>query len=179
MIGGDEPMELSHRTESIGVNGTLIWYYYICKREVWLMSRQLNPDERDENIEWGRFMHELRYARERKELAFGNVKVDIAGERNGKLLVAEMKKTSSFRKSATMQLLFYLWQLKESGVEAAGELRFPEEKRRETVVLDDAAIAELQNTVKDIRRIIAQPKPPKPEKIKYCGKCAYREFCWA
>ncbi|NWF99168.1 MAG: Dna2/Cas4 domain-containing protein, partial [Nitrospirae bacterium] len=22
---------------------TLIWYYYICHREVWLMSRQLTP----------------------------------------------------------------------------------------------------------------------------------------
>jgi len=162
-----------------GINGTLIWYYYICKREVWLMSRQLNPDERDENVEWGRFLHELRYAREKKELSFSNVKMDIIGERDGKLLVAEIKKTSSFRKSATMQLLYYLWQLRESGVEAMGELRYPEEKRRENVVLDEAAITELQQTVTDIRRIIAAPKPPKPEKNRFCSKCAYREFCWA
>jgi len=143
------------------------------------MSRQLNPDERDENVEWGRFLHELRYAREKKELSFSNVKMDIIGERDGKLLVAEIKKTSSFRKSATMQLLYYLWQLRESGVEAMGELRYPEEKRRENVVLDEAAITELQQTVTDIRRIIAAPKPPKPEKNRFCSKCAYREFCWA
>lgn len=161
------------------VNGTLIWYYYICKREVWLMSRQLNPDEYDENVEWGRFLHEWRYAREKKELGFEQVKVDIAGEHDGKLLVAEVKKSSSFKKSATMQLLFYLWRLQENGIDAVGELRFPEEKRKEAVMLDESSIAELKKAVEDIRRIVAQPKPPKPEKIKYCGKCAYREFCWA
>lgn len=26
------------------VTGTLIWYYYICKREVWLMFHQIAPD---------------------------------------------------------------------------------------------------------------------------------------
>ena len=98
------------------VNGTLIWYYYICKREVWLMSRQLNPDEHDENVEWGRFLHEWRYTREKKELSFDGVKMDVVGERDGKLFVAEVKKTSSFRKSATMQLLFYLWKLREAGI---------------------------------------------------------------
>ena len=90
--------------EALGVNGTLIWYYYICKRQVWLMARQLNPDEHDENLEWGRFLHEWRYAREKKELAFENVRLDVVGEREGKLVVAEVKKSSKFRKSAEMQL---------------------------------------------------------------------------
>ncbi|HHY29486.1 MAG TPA: Dna2/Cas4 domain-containing protein, partial [Syntrophaceticus sp.] len=25
----------------VGVGGTLIWYYFICKRQVWLISHQL------------------------------------------------------------------------------------------------------------------------------------------
>ena len=40
------------------VNGTLIWYYNICRREVWLMCRNIVPDQSDENIDYGRFMHE-------------------------------------------------------------------------------------------------------------------------
>jgi CRISPR-associated exonuclease Cas4 len=143
------------------------------------MSRQLNPDEHDENVEWGRFLHEWRYAREKKELSFNNVKLDIVGERDGKLLVVEVKKSSSFAKSAKMQLLFYLWQLREAGVEASGELRFPEEKRREAVTLNEEAVAELRQAVREIRRIVASARPPRPEKIRFCSKCAYREFCWA
>jgi len=165
--------------DAFSVNGTLIWYYYICRREVWLMARQLNPDERDENLEWGRFLHEWRYAREKKELAFENVKLDVAGERDGKLVVSEVKKSSKFRKSAEMQLLFYLWQLREAGVEAVGELRFPEEKWRETVRLDETSVEELKSAVSGIRRIVASATPPKAQKIGYCNNCAYREFCWA
>jgi len=172
-------MDFQDLSHSFAVNGTLIWYYYICKREVWLMARQLNPDEHDENLEWGRFLHEWRYGREKKELSFNNVKVDIVGERDGKLLVVEVKKSSTFEKSAAMQLLFYLWQLREAGVEASGELRFPEEKRRKLVTLDEDSIRELQTAIKDIRRIVFSPRPPKEEKIRFCGKCAYREFCWA
>lgn len=143
------------------------------------MSRQLNPDEHDENIEWGRFLHEWRYGREKKELSFGNVKLDIVGERDGKLFVVEVKKSSKFEKSATMQLLFYLWQLREAGVEATGELRFPEEKRRKPVELNKEAVAELQKTVQEIQQIVASPKPPGAKKNRFCSHCAYREFCWA
>ncbi|MBM3239523.1 Dna2/Cas4 domain-containing protein [Candidatus Poribacteria bacterium] len=30
---------------NINITGTLIWYYYICKREVWLMSRSLEAEQ--------------------------------------------------------------------------------------------------------------------------------------
>lgn len=166
--------------ESIqGITGTFIWYYYICKREVWLMSRQIVPDQQDENMDWGRFLHEQAYAREKKEVAWESVKMDTVTSKQGELVVAEVKKTSSYIKSATMQLLFYLYTLKMAGIDARGELRFLEERRKEPVHLDDAREAELREAIRNIRRIIDQDVPPKPEKIKFCGKCAYREFCWA
>ena len=176
---GVKPMDVQDLPATFSVNGTLIWYYYICKREVWLMARQLNPDEHDENVEWGRFLHEWRYGREKKELAFNNVKLDFLKEQDGKLFVVEIKKSSTFEKSATMQLLFYLLQLREAGVEASGELRFPEEKRRKLITLDDESVRELKTAIQDIRRIVFSPRPPEAKKIRFCGKCAYREFCWA
>lgn len=42
----------------LNVTGTLVWYYYICPREVWLMARQLTPDEDNPNIDLGRFIGE-------------------------------------------------------------------------------------------------------------------------
>ncbi len=30
------------KMKAYSITGTLIWYYYICQREVWLMSRQIN-----------------------------------------------------------------------------------------------------------------------------------------
>lgn len=166
-------------TDTTGITGTLIWYYFICQREVWLMSRQIVADQSDENMDWGRFLHEHSYSRDKKEIAWESIKIDALSNVKGQLVVAEVKKTSSYLTSAKMQVIFYLYNLKKAGVDAVGELRFPEEKRREAVVLDDAAEKKLMEAVQNIRRIIARESPPLPEKIKFCGKCAYREFCWA
>ncbi|MGC8937341.1 MAG: Dna2/Cas4 domain-containing protein, partial [Candidatus Methanomethylicaceae archaeon] len=27
------------------ITGTLVWYFFICKREVWLMGHEITPDE--------------------------------------------------------------------------------------------------------------------------------------
>ena len=69
---------LSHlESGDIHVTGTLVWYYCICPREAWLMAHQINPDEDDPNIEYGRFLQRFSYGRERKEGAIGSSKVDI------------------------------------------------------------------------------------------------------
>lgn len=143
------------------------------------MSRQLVPDQHDENVEWGRFLHENAYARSKKEIDLGNNKLDLITQQGGQFLVAEVKKTASYKKSATMQLLYYLYSLKTVGIEAKGELRFPEQKKKETVELTPEAEVELERAIKDIRRIMAHEMPPKAGKIKYCPKCAYQEMCWA
>ncbi|AKL94556.1 CRISPR-associated RecB-family exonuclease Cas4 [Clostridium aceticum] len=116
--------------EEIKITGTLIWYYYICKREVWLMSRQLTPDQEDSNIEIGRFFHEESYKKNKKEISLGNIVIDVIKKENGQLVVGEVKKTSKFKQSARMQLLFYLKQLKDLGIQASGSLMFPKEKKR-------------------------------------------------
>lgn len=92
----------------ISINGTLIWYYYICQREVWLISHGIEADQEDENIQIGKWIHENSYSREKKELDFGNIKVDITDNKDGSLIIQEIKKSSKFIKSAKMQLLFYL-----------------------------------------------------------------------
>lgn len=162
----------------ISINGTLIWYYYICKREVWLMAHGLNPDQDNPYIDLGRLVHETSYKREKKEIVFDNVKMDIITDGDDQIVVAEIKKSSRFEKSATMQLAFYLNKLKDAGIEATGELRFPTEKRREKIELSDGILNELEIACEDIKAIILMENAPKPEKCKYCQSCGYNEFCW-
>jgi len=45
-----------------------------------------------------------------------------------------------------MQLCYYLYVLRDYGIEAEGELLFPKEKKREKVVLTDEIIKELEST---------------------------------
>jgi len=78
-----------------------------------------------------------------------------------------------------MQLAFYLSELQQRGIKARGELRFPKEKKREEVVLDEQTERELDQTRREILRILYLSQPPLPAKNRYCKKCAYAEFCWA
>ena len=161
------------------VTATLIWYYFICQREVWLMGRQIAPDQDNSNVEIGRFIQDRSYQREKKEINLGHLKLDVIKREGGELVIGEVKKSSRFEESARMQLAYYLKDLKQKGVTARGELRFPEEKRKETVVLDEETEAELDRVERDILRIIYLDLPPGPKKIHWCRNCAYAEFCWA
>lgn len=161
------------------VTGTYIWYYCICKREVWLLAHGLEADQQNELMQMGNIIHEDGYRRNRKEFEFGDSKFDIIKNRDGKLVVGEMKKSSTFIESARMQLLFYLMQLEESGIQAEGELLFPEEKKKERVVLDEGNREKLKHMIADIEEIAQRSTPEPPVRIKYCKKCAYSEFCWS
>jgi len=161
------------------VTGTLVWYYYICPRETWLMAHQLFPDEDNENILIGRIIGANTYPRDKKEINFGNAKIDLIRTENGDLVVGEVKKSSRFVNSASKQLLFYLLQLKEIGIKARGELLIPEEKKKIDVILDEISEAEIRKAIKEIEIIVNQDLSPKPVKNKYCKNCAYSEFCWA
>lgn len=163
----------------ISVGGTLVWYYYVCKREVWFMGRQITADQDDTNVVLGRFFAEQSYSRDKKEIALGHMKFDVVRKDRHGLVVAEVKKSSKHFKSAKMQLAFYLWELYQKGIKARGELLFPKEKRRELVELTDELMGELEQAKKDILSIIYEPVPPEAEKKQVCRNCAYAEFCWA
>lgn len=163
----------------IRITGTMIWYYYICKREVWLMIHSLEPDQSYQSLEIGRLIHENSYKRKKKEIDLGNIKIDLVGVEDGNLVLGEVKKSSSFKKSAKMQLAYYLRELKGKGYSAVGYLRFPEERKKEKVELNEELEKELERTKKRIKEIANKKVPPAPKKIKYCSKCAYEEFCWA
>ena len=143
------------------------------------MGRQITPDQDDSNVELGRFLHELRYGRDKKEINLGNIKLDLMRRDGEEIAIGEIKKTSRFKENARMQLGFYLKELKERGIRARGELLFPEEKRRERVDLTPKLEKELDKVERDILRIIYQEIPPVPEKNQWCRRCAYTEFCWS
>lgn len=160
------------------VNGTLIWYYYICKREVWFISHGIEPAQEAEELSIGRLIHEEFYLHEKKELLIDNkIKVDLI---KGRKLIGEIKKSSRYLKSATMQLAFYLLYLEEvKGLKLKGILFIPEERKRIEINLTKELRKELYRAVKEIEEIVKRDKVPELKKTPYCSKCAYRELCWS
>ncbi|HEX3036514.1 MAG TPA: CRISPR-associated protein Cas4 [Thermodesulfobacteriota bacterium] len=163
----------------VSVTGTLIWYYYICKREVWLMARQIVPEQENPYIELGRLVSDTTYERDKKQIHLESIVIDLARLDDEKLVIGEVKKSSKFRESVRMQLCYYLYVLRDYGIEAEGELLFPKEKKKERVVLTDETVKELEDAIEEIKKIATQELPPKAVKIPYCTNCGYREFCWS
>jgi len=107
------------------------------------------------------------------------VVLDLIRTRQGNLVVGEIKKSSRAEESARLQLLFYLYRLRERGVYSKGVLLFPKERKKIEVDLTPELEKEIKSILEDIREVIALPSAPPPQKIKYCTHCAYREFCWS
>lgn len=163
----------------MSITGTLIQSYGICKRQTWLMAHQIIPDQEHQYIEIGRLIDEKSYDREKKKINLENVVLDLVKSEDGDIIVGEVKKSSKAEKSARLQLTFYLYKLKQNGVEARGILLFPEERRRVMIELTPEVEAELEEIFQDIERIILKEIPPYFKKIGYCKNCGYKEFCWS
>ncbi len=163
----------------VNIYATLIWYYYICPREVWLMARNINSFQDNDLLKIGIMINEDSYKRDKKEVQIDNLKIDVIRSRGNHLVIGEIKKSSRFMKASEMQLLFYLYKLKKKGVEASGELLFPKEKKKVKVELSQENTAELEDAIEDVKRIIQLDRIPELKKNKYCKKCAYKEFCWS
>jgi len=161
------------------INGTLIASYFICKRELWLMAHELIPDQENSFLEMGRFIEEEAYKDEEKGFLIGEMKIDIVKQGDENIIIGEIKKSSRSELSGIMQLSYYLMRLREYGIVAKGEVLIPKERKKIPVEINEEIEERLIEAIKDINMIISEPYPPKPEKIKYCNHCAYKEFCWA
>jgi CRISPR-associated exonuclease Cas4 len=127
----------------------------------------------------GRILEEDSYREEEKGFWVGDIRIDLVKRARDTVVVGEIKKSSRSRKTGIMQLYFYLFFLKQNGVEARGEVLFPKEKKRIELRLTETVEKELQRAIGEIQRIIGQEKPPKGERTSLCNPCAYRDFCFA
>ncbi len=162
------------------VNGSLIWYYYICKREVWLLSHSIEADQDDENMLIGKLIHAESYNRDKKEIEIGNSRIDAIEFQDNKTIVIEIKKSSKSIKASKMQLLYYLYKISGGNINIniKGMLKIPKENKVIEINLDNENVNELTNAISDID-IIRNGKIPVAVKNAFCNKCAYNEFCWS
>jgi len=156
---------------------THVNYYFVCKRKLWLFSHQLNREYESDIVKMGRVIHEESYDREKKEIRIGeNLVLDFADVQAR--VIHEVKKSNKMERAHEWQLKYYLYSLREFGIEDfSGELNYPKLRKTVKVVLTEADIAELEKVLKDIAAINAGPTP-QAVKIKPCLKCAYYEYCF-
>lgn len=160
------------------ITGTVINYYFHCKRQCYLFSNRINLEDNSEDVKIGRILHEIRSLDDNNtEVKIENISVDKITDK----YVVELKKSDADIKAARMQVLLYLKKLDEKGLNRKGKLVFSERNNKEKVdiiILNDETKLELANCIKDIETLLNSDIVPEPKLIKGCKKCAYYEYCY-
>lgn len=161
------------------VNGTLINYYFHCKRQCWLHANRLNLEDNSEIVKIGKAIHEEREEiGKNTELSIENIKIDKLTPE----YLIEVKKSDADVEASKWQLLLYLKILKEKGIERKGKLEFVEKNKTKNkivyVELNQESIEKLELIVKEIESLVAGDSIPDNINKATCKKCAYYEYCY-
>ena len=160
------------------VNGTLINYYYHCKRQCYLHGNRLNLEDNSEQVKIGRALHDEKNNKENTEIALENIKLDKMTDE----YLTEMKKSDADVEAAKWQLLFYLKILKDKRIIRKGKLEFVEKGKGNSKILyfdlTEEEENKLQNTINEIEKLLDIPNIPEVLNKPKCKKCAYYEYCY-
>lgn len=160
------------------INGTIINYYFHCKRQCYLFANRINLEDNSEDVRIGRVLHEIKNMdKNNTEVKLDNIAIDKITDK----YVIELKKSDSDIKAAKMQVLLYLNELSKKGIKRNGKLVFNEKNNDEKVdiiVLDDKSKKDLEACIEEINLLLSNELPPKPKLLKKCKKCSYYEYCF-
>ena len=161
------------------VNGTLVNYYFHCKRQCYLHGNRLNLEDNSEMVKVGKSIHESKALENKQsEISIDNIKLDkLTSE-----YLTEIKKSDADIEASKWQLIFYLKVLKNKGILRKGKLEFLEKNKTNKKILyfnlDENIEKELDNYIKDIENLLQNDEVPTVLNKPKCKKCAYYEYCY-
>lgn len=160
------------------VNGTLMNYYFHCRRQCYLHGNRLNLEDNSEQVKIGKAIHEEKAGSENTEIALENIRLD----RLSSEYLTEIKKSDADPEAAKWQLLFYLKILKSKGIIRKGRLEFVEKNKSQNkivyVELTEETEQQLDVYIHKIEELLlANEVPPILDKAA-CKNCAYYEYCY-
>lgn len=169
------PEELQE-LQDLKFQGIKINYLYVCKRKLWLFSKNITFENHSDKVLLGRILHEYSYPKEEiKEVLIDNlIMIDILSDG----AVREVKYSSKMKEADMMQVMYYLYYLKQKGIEKQGIINYPKERRKEVLQLTPEYEQKVKQALSEIEKITSQTTPPPATKQKICKSCAYFEFCW-
>jgi len=159
------------------ITGTLVHYYVTCKREAWLYSRKIHANQDDENILMGKALADIKED-QLQEFPFSHLKFDRIGKQRGHYLITEYKKSLKNIEGAKMQLLFYMWVLKDALKLKEINGKIISGKKVIFVEGNEQNLQKMNELVEEITAFLQAPKPPLVKKIAFCKKCGYRDYCF-
>ncbi|MTK12828.1 MAG: CRISPR-associated protein Cas4 [Clostridiaceae bacterium] len=161
------------------ITGTIINYYFHCKRQCWLHGNRINLEDNSEEVRIGKVLHELKAeGKKNTEISIDNIKIDKITDE----YLIEIKKSDADIEAVKWQVLLYLKKLKEKGIERKGKIEFGEKNKQDKKIiyieLTEENEKELEKFLGGINNLLEEKSPPNAEFKAKCKKCAYYEYCF-
>ena len=163
----------------MNVTGTMISYLFICERKLWLLTHHLEMEHNSDKVALGQLLHQETFTRERmKELSIDEqVKLDFI-DRDGTL--HDVKSGQSMSHAHQMQVLYYLYLLKQKGAtNRKGVINYVKQRQTEEVELTEKKELDVKSAIVQVNAIAKQRQAPNVQWMKICRSCSYNELCWS
>lgn len=159
------------------ISGLMVNYYFVCKRKLWCLAKNINFEETNENVKLGKLIDENSYSIETKQIMIEET-VNIDFIRKWKV-IHEVKKSKAIEEAAQWQVKYYIYFLKKRGIDIEkGIIDYPEIRERKEVNLTKEEEIYIEQILKEIEEICSNDFAPKVINSKICKKCSYYEFCY-
>ena len=165
--------------QSARITGVKVNYFFVCKRKLWLFDRHIEMEHTSDYVELGQLLHQESFPRKQKReiLIDELIRIDFIDKEG---ILHDVKLSKSMEEAHTHQLLYYLYYLKQKGIEGlTGQLNYPKAKQKLTVELTPDKEQEVESVIEGIQEIVRQPRAPEAFQTKLCAKCSYAELCWS
>jgi len=164
--------------KEIKVTGVMMNYYHICHRELWYFAHDLQMEHESDTVLIGKLIHEDSYDGDQKEIIFNDlIKLDRISSDG---IVHEIKKSNKVENAHVWQLKYYLWILKQNGIDnIKGKIDYPKLRKTVTIELEEHDNEIIREKIKAIQELIRTNSPPLVNRKKICRNCSYFELCWS
>ncbi len=158
------------------ISGMQIYYYFVCHKKLWYFSNELSMESENENVQLGKILDETSYKGKNKHIMIDDaINIDFITEQN---LIHEVKKSKKIEEASIWQLKYYIYYLKNKGVEnLRGRIDYPLLRQSMNIELTESDEKEFERILPDIELIISSELPPNCEIKRFCKSCSYCYFC--
>ena len=171
-------MQIQYLTQA-RVTGTAINYLFVCPRKLWFFQNHIEMEHTSDRVSMGQVLHEQSYDREtRKERLIDDlIRIDFV-DRTG--VLHDVKSGTAMQKAHEMQILYYLYMLKQKGFpNRKGVINYPRQRKTVEIELTPEKEREVEAAIAEVKKISALPTPPEVAFMKICTACSYMELCWS
>lgn len=159
------------------LTGLELYYFKVCKRKLWLYTRQLRFEQENSDVKIGKVIDSQSYSREEKGLLINNeINIDYFPKDN---IIHEIKKSKKIEAASILQVKYYLYYLEQLGVNIDyGKIDYPLLRRSVIVHLEEEDRKELEEIIAEIIELKSLKDPPPLTKKQICKNCAYHDYCF-